>query len=161
MAVKSDCLDSGFLALSVAFILLGTAGIVLFAGPLTPSGDSCYCAIPSPEPGAAQGTSSIILALGVMFFPMGLLKGGLPSFGRGPAPPPVVIAPGGRVVTPVPILSGNFLLFGLVVVLVGIDAILVPGYLIYKNPWYELAGILMTAAGALAMLWGLRKPKTS
>ncbi|MBI3840675.1 MAG: hypothetical protein HY297_01765, partial [Thaumarchaeota archaeon] len=72
-------MDNEFLALSGVFMILGIAGIVLFNGPLTPAGDSCYCLIPSPEPAAAQGTSSILLALGVMFFPMGLMKGGLPT----------------------------------------------------------------------------------
>jgi len=151
-------LDSGFLALSFVFIIVGVAGIALFNGPLTPAGDSCYCVIPSPEPAAAQGTSSIFLALGIMFFPMGLMKGGLPSFGRGPPTQPQVQVPGGRVETPVQILSGNFFLLGIVLLLVGVDAVLVPGYLVFRNFWYELAGVLLTAAGALAAAWGLRKP---
>jgi len=64
-------LDTEFLALSFAFILIGVTGIVLFNGPMTPAGDSCYCIIPSPEPGAAQGTASIILAFGILFLPIG------------------------------------------------------------------------------------------
>jgi hypothetical protein len=152
-------LDSEFLALSLVFIMLGAAGIVLFYGPPNATGDSCYCLIPSPDPGAAQGTSSILLALGLMFFPMGLMKGGLPSFRRTPSGPREVKLPSGRVIAPVRIFSGNFFVFGLVLALVGVDAVLVPGYLIFKNPWYELSGVLLTAAGALSMLWGLRKPK--
>jgi hypothetical protein len=162
-------LDKDFLALSVAFMLLGVVGIVLFSSlftqyrsifpVMTPSGDSCYCMISSPEPEAAQGTSSILLALGVMFFPMGLMKGGLPSFRRMPGPPAPVKLPSGRVVTPVAVLSGRFFAFGLVVLLIGIDAVLVPGYLIFGNVYYELAGALLGAAGALAIFWGLRKPK--
>jgi hypothetical protein len=153
-------LDKEFVVLSFSFIILGLTGIILFSGPLTPTGDSCYCIIPSPEPGAAQGTSSILLVLGVMFFPMGLMKGGLPSLRRAPsAAPAAPVVPGGRAVTPVHILSGNFFAFGLVVLLVGVDAVLVPGYLVYKNFWYELAGLLLTAAGAIAMFWGIRKPK--
>ena len=153
-------MDKEFLVLSFSFIILGLIGIILFNGPLTPAGDSCYCIIPSPEPGAAQGTSSILLFLGVMFFPMGLMKGGLPSFRRAPSSGPA--APGitgGRVVSPIPIQSGGFFAFGVVVLLIGVDAVLVPGYLVYKNFWYELAGVLLTAAGAIATLWGLRKPK--
>ena len=153
-------MDDEFLALSLVFILLGVAGIVLFNGPLTSSGDSCYCIIPSPEPGAAQGTSSILLVLGVMFFPMGLMKGGLPSFKRGAAPSPTITTPSGKVLTPLQISSGSLFAFGLVVLLVGVDAVLVPGYLTYKNIYYEVAGILLTAAGAISMLWGTRSRKT-
>jgi hypothetical protein len=163
-------LDDEFLALSVVFMFLGLAGILLFGSlfstyhsiipKMTPAGDGCYCLISSPEPGAAQGTASILLALGVMFFPMGLMKGGMPSFHRAPSGKAPLPSPGVPVVSPVPILSGNLFAFGLVVLLVGIDAVLVPGYLVYKNAYYELAGVLLTAAGALAMGWGVRKPKS-
>ncbi len=162
-------MDKEFLALSVVFMLLGVTGILLFGSlfsqyhsiypVMTSSQDSCYCIISSPEPGAAQGTSSIILALGVMFFPMGLLKGGLPSFGRAPTAPAQVQLPGGRVVSPISLLSGRFFVFGLVVLLIGVDAVFIPGYLVYKNVYVEFAGALLTAAGAISMAWGLRKPK--
>ena len=162
-------MDKEFLALSVVFMLLGLTGIVLFSSlfyngsifpVMTASGDACYCVISSPEPSAAQGTSSILLALGVMFFPMGLMKGGLPSFGRAPGAPSPVKLPGGRVVTPIQIGSGRYFVFGLVVLLVGVDAVLVPGYLVYKNAYVELAGAMLTAAGAISMAWGLRKSKS-
>jgi hypothetical protein len=68
--------------------------------------------------------------------------------------------PSGRVVSPVQILSGNFFAFGLILLLVGVDAVLIPAYLVFKNQWYEIAGVLLTAAGGLAMGWGLRKPKS-
>jgi hypothetical protein len=161
-------LDKEFLALSVVFMALGVTGVVLFSSlfyngsifpVMTAAGDSCYCVISSPEPSAAQGTSSIILALGVMFFPMGLMKGGLPTFGRAPVAPTPVQLPSGRVVSPVQIGSGRFFAFGLVLLLIGADAVLVPGYLVYKNMYIELAGAMLTAAGAIAMAWGLRKPK--
>jgi hypothetical protein len=152
-------LDSEFLALSIVFIILGASGIVLFYGPPTASGDSCYCLIPSPDPGAAQGTSSILLVLGVMFFPMGLMKGGLPTFRKTPTGPREVKLPSGRVIAPVSIFSGNFFVFGLALVLIGVDAVLVPSFLIYKNSWFELSGVLLTAAGLVSMLWGLGKPK--
>ena len=160
-------MDKEFLALSVVFILLGVTGVVLFSSVfyngsifpvMTPAGDSCHCLIPSPEPAAAQGTSSIILALGVMFFPMGLMKGGLPSFRRQPQAPAPVKLPGGRVVSPIQIGSGKYFAFGLIVLLVGVDALLVPGFLVYKNPYVELAGALLSAAGAISLAWGLRKP---
>ncbi len=162
-------MDKEFLALSVVFMLLGLTGIVLFSSittegsifpVMTPSGDGCYCLISSPEPSAAQGTSSIFLALGVIFFPMGLMKGGLPSFGRGPPGPVKVQLPSGRVVSPVALVSGRYFAFGLLVLLIGVDAVLVPGYLVYKNLYIELAGAMLTAAGAVSMAWGIRKPKT-
>ena len=162
-------MDKEFLALSIAFMLLGLTGVVLFSSlfyngsifpVMTSSGDACYCVISSPEPSAAQGTSSIILALGVMFFPMGLMKGGLPSFRRLPTATAPVKLPSGRVVTPIQIGSGRYFAFGLLVLLIGADAVLVPGYLVYKNAYIELAGAMLTAAGAISMAWGLRKPKT-
>lgn len=161
-------MDKEFLALSIVFMLLGLTGVVLFSslfynGSIFPvmlsSGDACHCIISSPEPSAAQGTSSIILALGVIFFPMGLMKGGLPSFRRGPSAPAKVQLPSGRVVSPVQVTSGKYFAFGLLVLLIGIDAVLVPGYLVYKSPYIELAGAMLTAAGAIAVAWGLKKPK--
>lgn len=160
-------MDKEFLALSIVFMLLGITGVVLFSSlfyngsifpVMTPSGDACHCIISSPEPSAAQGTSSIILALGVMFFPMGLMKGGLPSFRKAPAPAQVQL-PSGRVVSPLQIASGKYLALGLALLLIGIDAVFVPGYLVYKNMYVELAGAMLTAAGAIATTWGLRKPK--
>jgi len=162
-------MDKEFLALSVVFMLLGITGIVMFSSlfyngsifpVMTSSGDSCYCLISSPEPAAAQGTSSIIMALGVMFFPMGLMKGGLPSFQKVPTAAAPVKLPSGRVVSPIQIASGRYFAFGLVVLLLGVDAVLVPGYLIYKNAYVELAGALLTAAGAISFAWGLRKPES-
>ena len=161
-------MDKEFLALSIVFILLGVTGVVLFSSlfyngsvfpVMTPSGDGCYCVISSPEPSAAQGTSSIFLALGVMFFPMGLMKGGLPTFSRPVAPSGPVKLPSGRVVSPIQIGSGRYFAFGLLLILVGADAVLLPGYLVYKNAYLELAGALFTAAGAISMAWGIRKPK--
>ena len=161
-------MDKEFLALSIVFMLLGLTGIVLFSSittrgsifpVMTPAGDGCYCLISSPEPSAAQGTSSIFLALGFIFFPMGLMKGGLPTFRKGPPGPATVQLPSGRVVTPMTLVSGGYFAFGLVVLLVGVDAVLVPGYLVYKNWYIELAGAMLTAAGAISMAWGVRKPR--
>ena len=161
-------MDKEFLALSVVFILLGVTGVIMFSSlfyngsifpVMTSSGDSCYCMISSPEPSAAQGTSSIILALGVMFFPMGLMKGGLPTFGKAPGAGASVQLPSGRIVSPIQIGSGKYFAFGLAVLLIGADAVLVPGFLVYKNIYIELAGAMLTAAGAISLAWGLRKPK--
>ena len=162
-------MDKEFLALSVAFMLLGITGVVMFSSifyngsifpVMTKSGDACYCVISSPEPAAAQGTSSIILVLGVMFFPMGLMKGGLPTFGKAPAPAIPGKLPSGGVVSPIQIGSSRYFAFGLAVLLIGVDAVLVPGYLVYKNAYIELAGAFLVAAGAISLAWGLRAPAT-
>jgi len=158
--LKRRILDSEFLALSFVFMLIGITGIVLFNGTVPPSGAPCNCIIPTPEPSAAQGTSSIFLLLGLIFFPMGLMKGGLPSIRRQPSSvvPPTKES-GMRVISPVQILSVNLFALGIVLLIVGVDALLVPAYLIYKNVWYGTAGVLVTAAGALALGWGLRSKK--
>ncbi len=162
-------MDKEFLALSIVFMLLGLTGIVLFSSlfyngsifpVMTASGDACYCTISSPEPSAMQGTSSIFFALGVMFFPMGLMKGGLPSFRKMPTAVAPIKLPSGRVISPIQIGSGRYFAFGLILLLIGADAILVPGYLVYKNLYIEFAGSLLSTAGAISMAWGLRKPKT-
>ena len=161
-------MDKEFLVLSIAFMILGLTGIVLFSSlfyngsifpVMTSSGDACHCVISSPEPSAAQGTSSILLALGVMFFPMGLMKGGLPSFRKMPSGPTSVQLPSGRVVTPVQLVSGRYFAFGIAVLLIGVDAVLIPGYLVYHNMYFELSGALLAAAGLISMAWGARKPK--
>ena len=152
-------MDSEFLGLSLLFLLIGAAGIVLFYGPMNSAGDSCSCLIPSPEPGAAQGTSSIILALGVLFFPIGLMKGGLPSLKRIPSPPPGPPAPGVKVVPPVSFSSSRTFALGIILVVVGADAVLIPGYLVLKSIPVTGAGVLVTALGAMAMYLGSRKPK--
>ena len=159
-------MDKEFLALSVVFLLLGVTGILLFSSimppyyslspVMTPAGDGCYCLISSPEPSAAQSTSSILLALGAMFFPMGLMKGGLPSFRRASAGGPVKL-PAGQVTSPLAIGSGGLFAFGIAVLLIGVDAVLVPGIVVFQNPYLELAGAMLTAAGAISIVWGIRK----
>ena len=152
-------MDTEFLALSFVFILIGVTGIALFSGPMTPAGDSCYCLIPSPEPGAAQGTSSIILAFGILFFPMGLLKGGLPSFGKGQVPGPKPGVPGAPVFAPVPIGSGKLFGLGILLLVVGVDALLVPGYLVFRSAPVTALGIAVAILGALALFIGWKRPK--
>ena len=77
----------------------------------------------------------------------------------GPPGPTKVQLPSGRVVSPLEIVSGRYFAFGLLVLLIGVDAVLVPGYVVYKNWYIELAGAMLTAAGAISMAWGIRKPK--
>jgi hypothetical protein len=150
-------LDSEFLALSLVFLLVGVTGIVLFNGPSIDNGASCACIIPSPEPGAAQGTSSILLFMGILFFPMGLLKGGFPSFGRRGGP---VQGPGGRTYSPVQVASGGLFAVGIAMVVVGVDAILVPGYLVFASFTITGIGAAVTALGLVAVYFGLRRKKT-
>ena len=57
------------------------------------------------------------------------------------------------------IASGRYFVFGLAVLLIGVDAVLVPGYLVYKNAYVELAGAMLTAAGGISMAWGIRRPR--
>jgi len=152
-------LDSEFLALSLVFILIGAAGIILFYGPMNSTGDSCYCLIPSPEPGAAQGTSSIILALGVLFLPMGLLKGGPPSFRRPPgAVQQKIVLPSGKVYTPISLASGRLFALGVILAVLGVDVVLVPGYLVLKSIPVVGVGVALLALGLLGMYFGWKKP---
>lgn len=161
-------MDSGFLTLSVVFILLGVSGIYLFTGTPIPIGcspdnpanacQSCQCPIPTPEPGAGAGTSSLFLMFGVIFFPMGLLKGGLPSFGKRTQPGQKVMGPGGQMFTPIQVASGGLFVLGLIVVLIGVDAVLVPGYLVLKSDPVTAVGALVAGMGALAMLIGWKRP---
>lgn len=151
-------MDSEFLALSLVFMLLGAAGIILFYGPLTPAGDSCYCIIPSPEPGAAQGTSSIFLALGILFLPIGLLKGGPPVLRR-TGPPPTLQGPGGVTYTAPDISSGSLFAIGLVLLLLGVDALFVPGFVVLKSEPVEVAGAVVALLGVLSLLAGWIRPK--
>ncbi len=155
-------MDSEFLALSFIFILIGLTGIALFYGPMTPAGDSCYCIIPSPEPAAAQSTSSFIMALGILFLPIGLLKGGPPSFGKPQSLAPTKpLAPGQPSVGPLAIFSNNMFAFGIVLALVAIDVIAIPGVLVFKSTPITIAGAVLAGLGLIAILLGLRKNPAS
>jgi len=144
-------LDSEFLALSAVFIVIGVTGIILFNGPVLPTGE-CNCIIPSPEPGAAQSTSSFIMAMGLLFLPIGLMRGGLPSFGK---PQPIQpTKPGGSM--PLPVFSGGAFGFGILLALIGVDVLLVPSILVFKSPVIGVIGAVVTAGGILLVLIGLR-----
>jgi len=159
-------LDSEFLTLAFFFILIGGAGVYLFNGPLTPAKDSCFCIIPTPEPGAAQGTSSILLAFGVLFLPIGLLKGGPPTFGRRAAPasqptrsPEAGIAPAAATAAApmgIPMRSGRLYALGVALIVFGVVAVTIPGFLYFNNFLIGGAGAGVVALGFLALFFGVR-----
>ena len=159
-------MDSEFLTLAFFFILIGGAGVYLFNGPLTPAKDSCFCIIPTPEPGAAQGTSSILLAFGVLFLPIGLLKGGPPTFGRRAAPasqptrsPQAGIAPAAATAAApmgIPMRSGRLYALGVALIVFGVVAVTIPGFLYFNNFLIGGAGAGVVALGFLALFFGVR-----
>ena len=160
-------MDSEFLTLAFFFLLVGGAGVYLFNGPLTPAKDSCVCIIPTPEPGAAQGTSSILLAFGVLFVPIGILKGGPPTFGRrgtpasqptrspGAGPPPAADA-AAAVRTGIPMRSGRLYTLGVALIVFGMVAVTIPGFLYFNNFLIGGAGAVVAALGFLALFFGFR-----
>jgi len=155
-------LDSEYVILSVLLIALGVTGILLFNGPKTPAGDSCFCIIPSPEAGAMQGTASILLIFGVMFIPIAILKGGAPSFGRGgpkAGAPPV---PTGRVFTPIPIVSGRLFGLGALLIFIGVDLAAVPGFFVLDSRVLLVVGVILAIIGGLLVYRGTQpKPGAS
>jgi hypothetical protein len=150
-------LDSEYILLAFLLCVLGITGILLFNGPKTPAGDGCYCIISSPEGGAMQGTSSILLIFGVMFIPIGVLKGGLPQR-RKVAPAPRTVA-SGRVFTPVSFSSGVLFGFGLLILFVALDFIVIPAYLVLQNMFLVGGGVALAAAGAYLAYRGARPRK--
>ncbi len=159
-------MDSEFLTLAFFFLLIGGAGVYLFNGPLTPAKDSCVCIIPTPEPVAAQGTSSILLAFGILFLPIGLLKGGPPTFGRRAAPasqptrsPEAGIAPAPATAAArmgIPMRSGRLYALGVALIVFGVVAVTIPGFLYFNNFLIGGAGAGVVALGFLALFFGVR-----
>jgi hypothetical protein len=140
-------LDSEYVILALVLTLVGLSGIVLFNGGKTPAGDSCYCVIPSPENSAMQGTSGILLIFGVMFIPIGILKGGLP--GKRQGPPVGETSGAGRTYAPIWLSSGGQLAFGVALVILGLDAVSVPGYLVFDSPALIGGGVVVAILGAI------------
>ena len=150
-------MDSEYIILAFVLTLVGFSGIILFNGAKTPAGDSCYCIIPSPESGAMQGTAGILLIFGVMFIPIGILKGGLP--GRRPGPPVGETSGAGRTFSPEWINSGGQLVFGIALVVLGLDAVVVPGYLVFKSVEIIGGGVAVAAVGVILAIRGSRMRK--
>ena len=150
-------MDSQYLILAFVLTLIGVSGIMLFNGGKTPAGDSCYCIIPSPENSAMQGTSGILLIFGVMFIPIGVLKGGLP--GKRQGPPVGETVGSGRTFSPEWLSSGGQLVFGIALVVIGADAVAVPGYLVFKSVEIIGAGAAIAVVGAILAIRGARLRK--
>jgi hypothetical protein len=91
---------------------------------------------------------------------MGLMKGGPPSFRRAPGKvqPSTAVGPGP--ISPVQIASGRLYTAGLLLIVVGVDAVMIPGYLVLKSLPVIGAGGALTALGLFAMYLGSKKPKS-
>ncbi len=150
-------MDSEYIILAFVLTIVGLSGIVLFNGPKTPAGDSCRCIIPSPENSAMQGTAGILLIFGVMFIPIGILKGGLP--GRRMGPPVGETSGAGRTYTPEWLSSGGQLVFGVALVVLGLDAVAVPGYLVFNSIEVVGGGVVLAALGAILAYRGSKLRK--
>ena len=146
-------MDSEYLILAFTLTLIGVTGIVLFNGA-SPAGGECHCIIPSPENTAMQGTAGILLIFGVMFIPIGILKGGLP--GRRVGPPVGETSGAGRTFSPEWMSSGGQLVFGIALVVIGVDAVAVPGYLVLKSIPIIGTGAVVAALGAILAVRGSR-----
>ena len=150
-------MDSEYIILAFVLTLVGISGIVLFNGAKTPAGDSCYCMIPSPENNAMQGTAGILLIFGVMFVPIGILKGGLP--GRRTTPPVGETVGSGRTYSPEWISSGGQLVFGIALVIIGADVLAVPGYLVFNSVPIIASGAVLAVLGVILALRGSKRRK--
>ncbi len=150
-------MDDEFVILAIVFLFIGVAGVLLFTGPKTPAGDSCVCVIPSPEAGAMQGTSGILLIFGILFLPVGLLKGGPPSFRRRTAPAQHV----GKVFTPVPFESPSVYTAGVLAVFVSVFLV-IPAIFVLRSPILLLLGVVLAVVGSYLLYAGTRvKPQKS
>jgi len=147
-------LDSEYIILAFVLTMIGLSGIVLFNGPKTPAGDSCVCIIPSPENNAMQGTAGILLIFGVMFIPIGILKGGLP--GRRAGPPIGETMKSGKTYSPVWLSSGGEFAFGIALIVLGVAALAVPGYVVVNSTLVIGGGVVLAVLGAILAYRGSR-----
>jgi len=100
-----------------------------------------------------QGTSGILLIFGVLFLPVGLLKGGLPSFRRRPsAERPQV----GKVFTPVPFASPRLFVLGVLVLFLGVDAIVIPAVFLIRSPILLIVGAILCGVGSYFVYRGTK-----
>lgn len=150
-------MDSQYVILAFVLTVIGLSGILLFSGAKTPAGDSCYCIIPSPENGAMQGTAGILLIFGVMFIPIGILKGGVP--GQRAGPPAGETSGAGRKYSPEWLRSGGQLVFGVALMVIGLDALVVPGYLVLNSLETIGGGLALAVVGAILAYRGSRLRK--
>jgi hypothetical protein len=104
-----------------------------------------------------QGTAGILLIFGVMFIPIGILKGGLP--GRRIGPPVGETVGSGRTYSPIWISSGGQMVFGVALIVLGLDLLTVPGYLVFDSAPIVVAGEVLAWLGAILAIRGSRLRK--
>ena len=104
-----------------------------------------------------QGTSGILLIFGVMFIPIGILKGGIP--GKRMTAPVGETSGAGRTFLPVWMNSGGQMVFGIGLIIIGADFIAVPGYLVLKSVEVIGTGAAIAILGAILTLRGARLRK--
>ena len=98
-----------------------------------------------------------MLVLGLLFIPIGLLKGGPPSFGRRmPSGPQPVQMPAGKVYTPLGIKSGSLYTLGIAGIIIGVDFLVIPGFLL-NSTLVIGAGVAVAVLGAVATYLGSKK----
>ncbi len=97
-----------------------------------------------------QGTSGILLIFGVLFLPVGLLKGGPPSFRRKTSPQHA-----GKAFTPVPFASPGTFSLGVLVVFLSVFVI-VPAIFVLNNPPVALIGAVLAIVGSYLIYSGTR-----
>jgi hypothetical protein len=100
-----------------------------------------------------------LLIFGVMFIPIGILKGGLP--GRRTGPPIGETVGSGRTYSPIWISSGGQLVFGVALIVLGVDVLAVPGYLVFDSVPIIGSGAALAALGGVLAYRGskMRKPQ--
>jgi len=92
-----------------------------------------------------------------MFFPIGILKGGLP--GRRIGPPVGETVGSGRTYSPIWISSGGRVVFGVALIVLGVDVLAVPGYLVFNSIPIIGGGAVLAALGALLAYRGSKLRK--
>ena len=85
---------------------------------------------------------------------MGLMKGGPPSFKTVPTRGTKGVVPIGQ------IASGRLFAVGIILLIAGVDAVLIPGYLVLKDLQVVCAGGVVGAIGVILTYIGSKKPKS-
>jgi hypothetical protein len=145
-------LDSDYLTFAILFGVFGIVGVSATAAvsPNFLSIATCNCS--PPIQARIQELSLVVLAVGLVMAPIGILKRGAPmsatSVPEGPFP-------SGRTYTGPVVASGEFLALGIFLVVLGV-ATIAPSYLVLKN-WILIGeGVDVVALGIYLVLRGGR-----